>query len=346
MTDRREFIVCVDDERAVVQSLKQELRLDPFFRDVNIEISDSPVQVPDLVDDILAEGGDILVMISDQRMPMITGDELLLGLRGRIPDCRNVLLTGFSDLDAVVRLVNNNALYRYLAKPWDRHDLVLTVKDACSSYRQKRVIDELSGKIESLHFAMVSALENANQFFDEETGNHVRRISILSEFIARRAGLDEPFVKTVKLYSPLHDIGKVGIDKEVLLKPGRLTHDEFEHVKQHVSIGSRIIGDDGFDAAARNIILYHHEKWDGSGYLSGLAGKDIPIEARIVSIADVFDALVNKRVYKEAMPFGEALDIMRAGRGVGFDPELLDAFLSGIQSIKFPEGLYGAALLS
>jgi len=240
-----------------------------------------------------------------------------------------------------VRLVNGNALYRYLSKPWDRQDMILTIRDACISYRQRRLIAELSLKIENMAFAMVSALENANLYFDEETGNHVRRISILSGFIGERAGLDEGFVKMVKLYSPLHDIGKIGIRKDILFKPGRLTPEEFELVKEHVSIGYRILDDRAIDAMARNIVLYHHEKWQGNGYVEGLSGTAIPLEARIVSIADVFDALVSKRVYKEAMSLDAALCIMRKERGVSFDPDLLDAFISGIEAIKFPEGLYG-----
>jgi HD-GYP domain-containing protein (c-di-GMP phosphodiesterase class II) len=190
-------------------------------------------------------------------------------------------------------------------------------------------------------YAMVAALENANLYFDEETGNHVRRISLLSEFIGKRAGIDEGFVKMVKLYAPLHDIGKVGVQKEILQKPGKLTSEEFEHIKEHVSIGYRIINDRAIDTMAKNIVLYHHEKWMGSGYVHGLAGTDIPLEARIVSIADVFDALVNKRVYKEAIPLDTALDIMRKERGVSFDPDLLDAFIMGIKAIQFPEALYG-----
>lgn len=339
----KEFIICVDDERAVVQSLKQELKLDAFFRDISIEITDSPKTVPALVDEILAEGGEILVIVSDQRMPLVSGDELLLDLHKRIPGTLKILLTGFADLEAVVRLVNSNALYRYIAKPWDWRDMILTIRDACISYRQRRMIAELSLKIENMTFAMVAALENANLFFDEDTGNHVRRISILSDFIGKSAGLDENFMKMVKLYAPLHDIGKVGVPKEVLFKPGKLTPEEFEHVKEHVSIGYRILDDRAIDVMAKNIVLYHHEKWSGKGYVHGLAGTDIPLEARIVSIADVFDALVSKRVYKDAMSLDEALGIIRAERGVSFDPDLLDAFLSGIEAIKFPEGLYGAA---
>lgn len=336
-----EYILCVDDEAVVLQSLRQEIRNDPFFADIGIEAVDSPHKVRDLVRELTAEGKDIPVILTDQRMPGMTGADMLLGLHDVLDGTKTILLTGFSDLDAVARLVNQNALHRFLTKPWNREDLLLTLREAFLSYRHEKTVKLLTARIESLSHAMVTALENTNHFFDEETGNHVHRISILSEAIGKWANLDPDFVHLVKLYSSLHDIGKVGIRKEVLLKPGKLTSDEFEHIKEHSMIGYRIIDDPDIDPIAQNIVLYHHEKWNGLGYLAGLQGEGIPLEARIVSIADVFDALINKRVYKEAMPLEQALAIIREGRGTSFDPVLTDAFLEGIKSIVFPDDLYG-----
>jgi HD-GYP domain-containing protein (c-di-GMP phosphodiesterase class II) len=146
--------------------------------------------------------------------------------------------------------------------------------------------------------------------------------------------LDEGFVKAIKLYSPLHDIGKVGVEKDILLKPGRLSPGEFERVKEHVRIGYRIIDSGAIDQMAKNIVLYHHEKWAGGGYPEGLSGVSIPIEARIVSIADVYDALVSERVYKPPFTVEEALAIIRKERGVSFDPTLTDIFLAGMESLR------------
>jgi len=338
----KEYILCVDDEPIVLQSLKQEIKANPFFADISVIILDSPQKAEGVVREILDERGLIPLVISDQRMPGITGDQLLISLHQVIPTARKILLTGYSDLDAVVRLVNNNCLYRYISKPWDREDLTLTLRNAIGSWRQERMIETLSRRIESISLAMVTALENTNHYFDEETGNHVQRISVLSEFIGKRAALDENFVHSVKLYSPLHDIGKVGIRKEVLLKPGPLTSEEFEHIKEHVIIGWRIIDNEDIDPIAKNIVRYHHERWGGKGYPDSLEGERIPLEARIVSIADVFDALVNKRIYKDAMSIHDALEIMENGRGTYFDPTLLDVFVAGIRSIDFPKELYGA----
>ncbi len=334
---RKYHILCVDDETIVLQSLRRELLQDFFFSDFSIDIADSGLKALSLMDEILSEGDLVPVILSDQRMPAMNGDTFLVEALSRSPESLCILLTGFADLKAVVNLVNNNALYRYLSKPWDRNDLILTVKEAFRAWNRERIIEEQSTKIEHMTMAMVAALESANFYFDEETGNHIKRISLLSEYIARAAGLDEHFVKAIKMYSPLHDIGKVGVEKNILLKPGKLTKDEFEVVKEHVRIGYRILDNSAIDPIAKNIVLYHHEKWSGSGYPEGLAGETIPLEARIVSIADVYDALVSERVYKPAFPVDEALEIIRNERGVSFDPFLTDTFLSGMEKM-IPSG--------
>jgi putative two-component system response regulator len=338
-------LVCVDDEAIVLQSLRRELKQDPALSGLTVDLADSGPRALALIDEILAEGDLIPVILSDQRMPVMNGDAFILEARKRSPETLCVLLTGFTDINAVVNLVNQNALYRYLSKPWDRNDLIMTVKEAFLSWKRDRIIKDQNEKIEHLTMAMVTALESTNFYFDEETGNHIKRISLLSEFIARGAGLDENFVKAVKLYSPLHDIGKVGVEKDILLKPGKLTAEEFERIKEHVKIGSRIIDSGAIDPMVRNIVLYHHEKWSGKGYPEGLAGENIPLEARIVSIADVYDALVSERVYKPAFSAEEALDIIRKEKGVSFDPDLADAFLTGMASLdpsrKYPFELEG-----
>jgi response regulator RpfG family c-di-GMP phosphodiesterase len=339
---RTNHIICVDDESMVLQSLRREIKQDSFFSDFAVDVVESGPRALGLIEEIVADGDDVPVIVSDQRMPVMNGDAFLLEARRRSPETLCVLLTGFSDLTAVVNLVNQNALYRYLSKPWDRDDLLLTVKEAYRAWKRERVIQDQGEKIERLTMAMVGALESANFYFDEETGNHIKRISLLSEYIAHEAGFDEHFVKTVKLYSPLHDIGKVGVEKDILLKPGKLTPEEFELVKEHVKIGYRILDSAAIDPLAKNIVLYHHEKWSGKGYPQGLSGDEIPLEARIVSIADVYDALVNERVYKRAFSVSEALDIIRGESGASFDPELVRVFLSGMEGIgesrKYPFG--------
>lgn len=336
------YILCVDDEFIVLEALKQELRMSESLEGINIEAFEKGSDALDALDDILAAGHFIPVVVSDQRMPLMAGDLFLAEVKKRSPDTLCVLLTGYADLDAVVRLVNQSALYRFIFKPWNRHDLLLTVSEAVNVFRQARLIEQKNRVIERLSTILVAALENANRFYDEDTGAHINRISILSGLIARCAKYDESFVKRIALYSALHDIGKVGVRQDVLKKPARLTSEEFDEIKEHVVIGSKIIDQDEIDPMAKNIVLYHHEKWNGAGYVHALAGEDIPIEARIVALADVFDALISQRVYKPAYPLDKVLDIIRNERGLSFDPEVVDAFLDNLDDI-LPQLQYGIA---
>ncbi len=325
-------MICVDDEVMLLDSLKQELKQDEFFQDLEIETVDSGEKALAMINEIEEEGDEVPIVISDQRMPGMTGDALFLELQKDRPHINKILLTGYSDLDAVVRLVNHNALYRYIEKPWDSHDLKLTIREAVISYRHRKLIQQQNLKIEKITQAMVSCLENANFYYDEDTGNHIQRMAVLSEYIAELAGCDKYFCEQIRLYAPLHDVGKVGIDKSILTKSGKLTKEEYQLIKEHVSIGARILGDSAIDPMAKNIVLYHHEKWNGTGYKFGLSGEDIPLEARIVSLADVFDALISRRVYKAAYRIEDALEAVKSEKGVSFDPRLAELFLNEIRS--------------
>ncbi len=326
-------ILCVDDEAIVLESLRLELKMSGALDHASIRTADGAETALSLVEELLGAGDEIAVIVSDQRMPGMNGDALLERVHALSPATLTILLTGYADIDAVINAVNRASLYRYISKPWSTHDLILTVKEAYYKFIQNKIIEEKNRKIESLTMAMVSALESANYYNDEDTGLHIKRIALYSEMLARGAGVDEGLVRKIRLYSSLHDIGKVGVRREVLLKPGRLDADEFEEARQHVLIGHRILDNAEIDETARNIVLYHHEKWDGSGYMYGLAGTDIPVEARIVAIVDVFDALINERVYKPALSLEESIGILAKGRGGHFDPDLLDIFLGSMEEI-------------
>jgi response regulator RpfG family c-di-GMP phosphodiesterase len=323
-------IVCVDDQEIILLSLRQELARASALTDAQIELVNSGEKALRLIESILADGEEIPVIISDQRMPGMNGDEFLDRAHSKIPESKNILLTGYTDIEAVTRLVNHEALYRYIAKPWASQDLILTIGEAYKSFFLKKQIAELSRQNEKLTNAMVAALESANFIFDEDTGRHIQRIADISMMIAKGADLEDLEVRKIHLYASLHDIGKIGVPHEILTKPGPLDPSEFDLIKQHVRIGYKILDKDDIDPMAKNITLYHHERWDGSGYIHGLAGKEIPIEARIVGIADAFDALVNARVYKPAFTLEKAVSIIRDGAGAQFDPEIVQAFLATV----------------
>jgi putative two-component system response regulator len=213
------------------------------------------------------------------------------------------------------------------------NDLLET--EVASRMRENQIIQDVT----------IRALARLAETRDNETGNHILRTQAYVHALARRASshpgfaasLDDHSIDLMAKSAPLHDIGKVGIPDHVLLKPGKLTADEWEIMKGHAKLGAdaidRAVADTHepvkFLAFAREIAKHHHERWDGSGYPDGLAGEAIPLAARVMALADVFDALISRRVYKEPMSFDAARDIMVAQRGQHFDPELLDVFIAG-----------------
>jgi len=172
-------------------------------------------------------------------------------------------------------------------------------------------------------------LSAAAEFKDEDTSSHIQRMAHYSALLAEKMGLGKVEVDLILTSSPMHDVGKIGIPDSILLKPGKLDSDEWKTMKEHTTYGGKILGsgDSDYMRMGTLIALSHHEKWDGTGYPSNLAGEDIPLEGRICAVADVFDALTSKRPYKEAFSVDKSLKIMSEGRGFHFDPHVLDIFL-------------------
>ena len=179
-------------------------------------------------------------------------------------------------------------------------------------------------------------LSIAAEFRDNDAATHLRRVSEYSKIIAKKLGWNDEKANMIKQASPMHDIGKIGISDSILFKPGKYTADEYEEMKKHPSIGYIILKDSKskcLQMGAR-VAYAHHEKWDGSGYPRGLSGKDIPIEGRIVALADVYDALTTKRVYKPAFIKEEALEIITEGKGSHFDSVVFNAFMDSFKEIE------------
>jgi putative two-component system response regulator len=193
----------------------------------------------------------------------------------------------------------------------------------------------LQEELRKAHLETVVRLSVAAEFRDDETSSHIRRISHTSALIAKALGLDSKQVQLIRYASPMHDVGKIGIPDAILSKPGKLTSDERIAMMEHSAIGPEILGDPLSEVMtlARQIALTHHERWDGKGYPDGLAGEQIPLCGRIVAVADVFDALVSKRCYKEAMPIDQAMEQIRKERGQAFDPAVVEAFFASLDDI-------------
>ena len=190
-------------------------------------------------------------------------------------------------------------------------------------------------QLQLAHIDLIQRLGRAAEYKDTDTGEHIARMSRYSKILALAYGMSEYEAEQLKQAAPMHDVGKIGIPDSVLLKPGRLNENEYEHMKQHALIGAKILENSTSPLLqlAHKLALEHHEKWDGTGYPYGLKGEEISIEGRIVTIADVFDALTSKRPYKKAWSVEEALDLLKDEAGKHFDPQLVDLFIGQIDSI-------------
>jgi putative nucleotidyltransferase with HDIG domain len=191
--------------------------------------------------------------------------------------------------------------------------------------------DEIIETQKELIYVLGEVIENRSQ----ETGLHIKRVALISELLARKYGLSDEYSSMIKVASPLHDIGKVGIPDDILNKPGKLTQAEFDIMKKHAELGFQLLNklDKPLIKMAATIAHEHHECYDGKGYPIGLSGEHIAIEARIVSLVDVFDALSSKRIYKEPWSDQEVLKYLQMHKGIRFDPELVDLFMVNIDEI-------------
>lgn len=181
-------------------------------------------------------------------------------------------------------------------------------------------------EVEDLTTAFVIALEKANYYNDDDTGNHIKRVKEYSRVLAKGLKLEPTVVDKIYQYASLHDIGKVGVPGEILKKPARLTEEEYHTIKEHPYIGYKMIAETKISDIAKNIVYCHHEKYNGTGYPQGLYKEEIPVEAKIVALADVYDALTTERVYKEPYSLSEADEIIRSESGKHFDPKVVEVY--------------------
>ena len=278
----------------------------------------------------LVRSGQFRIVVSDWEMPQMTGVELCQEIRKRSASSYVyiILLTSRHGTQSVVDGINAGA-DDFLSKPFQPQELVVRIRAG------ERILSLESREL--IIFGMAKLAESR----DPETGAHLERMReycrVIAEHLSQqprfRDEVDGDYVQRVFMTSPLHDIGKVGIPDRILLKAGRLTSEEFEVMKEHAEIGARTLDaavsahpEAKFLCMAREIARHHHEKFDGTGYPDGLAGENIPLCARIVALADVYDALTTKRVYKDAFSHEKAVAIIREGRSRHFDPDIVDAF--------------------
>jgi len=330
-------ILIVSDEPDVCALLSRWLTSEGYSCDT---ANDGPMAV------ILLAENKFELVISDVMVPGMSGIHLLTMVRDLFPDAAVLMVTAADDRKTAVLALDLGA-YGYVIKPYDKNEILITVANALEKRRLTLVsqeyersletkVEERIGQVRQREEEIVTRLISAVGRRHDETKSHMRRIGLYSAAMATSLGWTPQSVHDIRLAASMHDVGKVGIPDTILLKPERLTTEEFDVMKTHTTIGAEIL--DGSDVPllqmASEIALSHHEKWDGSGYPHGLIRDATPESARIVGVVDVYDAMVSERPYRPALPEHEALSLMEIGREEYFDPRILECFLDLLTQIR------------
>jgi putative two-component system response regulator len=327
----RSRILIVDDEVANIRILERVLERAGYTEVKGITDSREALA-------LFAEWGpDVLLL--DLNMPHMDGFAVLDELsRTRVEPSYVPVLVLTAD---VTKETKETALSRgakdFLAKPFDATEVVLRIENLLHSRHLHVQLQDYNRELEAkvlertqeldkARLEIIDRLAQAAEYRDDETHQHTSRVGSVSAYLAKAHGMSEDEVDLVRRASPLHDVGKIGIPDEILLKPGKLSPEEFEQMKSHAQIGARILSGSEFTLLqiATEIALTHHERWDGNGYPHGLTGDEIPLIGRMVAVADVFDALTHERPYKPAWSVSDALAEMERQSGRQFDPQLVE----------------------
>ena len=339
-------VLAVDDELPNVKLLERMLSAKGFE---HILSTQDPRQVLSLVRD-----NDVDLILLDINMPHMDGYQVMEQLKSEIPDNLPpiLVLTAQHAQDFRQRALDDGAR-DYVTKPFDADELFSRVKNLLEVHQankymsqQNAILDErVRQRTEALELAherlhdsrlqVVRRLGRAAEYRDNETGLHIIRMSKMAALIAKAVGMTDAECDLLLNAAPMHDIGKIGIPDQVLLKPGKLEADEWAIMKTHAQIGADILAGDESPLLkmASEIALTHHEKWDGSGYPNGLKAENIPLVGRITALADVFDALTSERPYKKAWSVEDAVALIKEEKGKHFDPDLVDHFLNILSSM-------------
>ena len=286
------------------------------------------------------------LVLCDIQMPGMGGLDLVRELQPRIPATSIIMVSSVEETGTAIECIQLGA-FGYVHKPFEPREILVQVNSALRrrmleiEHRDRervlaQKVREQTREIRQSREEIALRLISASEERDNETGMHVRRIGLYAAALGTVLGWTQERVDMIRAAAPMHDIGKIGVPDAILQKPGALSSEEWVVMRQHTTMGARILqgSEVGFIQMAARIAQSHHEKWDGTGYPDGTRGEDIPLEARITAIVDVYDALSHKRVYKQGWTEENVLEVLREGRGAHFDPALLDLFLDHLDTMK------------
>jgi putative nucleotidyltransferase with HDIG domain len=319
----RPQILFVDDEPAMLESLRRSVRRE-FATDVAIDADHGL--------DHLRHRGPYCIVVSDMRMPGMDGAEFLSTVRAVSPESVRVMLTGCDDIEIAARAVNDGRIFKFLSKPVPTEVLLECLRTCLAHYLEQREKAQLmvstAHALQQLDIATLTAFARAIDANSPWTAGHSERVTALALRIGHKMGLPGKDLQILHRGGLLHDIGKIGTPPAILDKPGRLEIWETEIMRNHVKVGIRILEPIDCFRDMLCVVAQHHERFDGSGYPAGLAGDQISLHARIVAVADAFDALTSDRPYRKGVPEQRAIEILEKNSGTQFDPKVITALIT------------------
>jgi len=330
MSSQQETLLIVDDEAAIRKLLRQKLSREGY----QCEEADVTEQVLNT----LATSPFALVIL-DIKMPGKSGIELLPEIKSGYPDTSVIMATAVSDISVAIQCLKQGA-DDYLCKPFNMEEVSLAVQRALEKrhlklkireYQQflEEKVKEQTGEIRKIFLGAIEALVSALEAKDKYTGGHSRRVTEIALALGNELVLSAQDMEDLRWGSLLHDIGKIAVDQLIQNKPGKLTPEEYEHIMMHSHVGADIVK----PVVNENIVAmieHHHDHYDGNGLNQVILGDDIPLGARILAVADAFDAMLSDRPYRLAMPITEAIDEIKRCAGTQFDPDVVTAFLNTV----------------
>ena len=341
MSDFSGRILVVDDEQTILLALGRILgRLD----DLDVDMAPGAYEAIAALDEARDLNRPYDLIMCDYRMPDMVGSEVLAHAAKVFPDAGRILVTGNMDFATVQDAVNRGGVHRVLSKPWQQRELIEAVKESLRLAKLQSLNRELDASLQMQNKRLQSMNEHLDQlvhqrttdlldalisaldFRDTETQWHSRRVSLYARKLGELVGLDAQSLTVVEQGALLHDIGKIGVRDSVLLKPGKLTAEEWDEMRRHVVFGYELLAAIKFLRGAAEIVLHHHERYDSGGYPQGIRGENIVIGARIFAVVDTYDAMTSDRPYRKALTSEIAYaEILRCS-GEQFDPKIAAAF--------------------
>jgi len=321
-SDSKPRVLFVDDEPALLDGLCRTVRRE-FAADVATDA--------DRGLDYLRSGRPYCIVVSDMRMPGMDGAEFLATVRTISPDSVRVMLTGCDEIEIAMRAVNEGRIFKFLSKPVSSEVLLACLRTCLATYLDERAqtqrMTSTIRALEQLDIATLTAFSRAIDANSSWTAGHSERVTAVALRIAHAMGLPAKDLQIVHRGGLLHDVGKIGTPSAILDKPCKLEVWENDIMRNHVKVGFRILEPIDCFRDLLGVVAQHHEHYDGSGYPAGLAGEQISLHARIVAVADAYDALISDRPYRKGVPPGKAIEILKGKSGTQFDPKVLEAFL-------------------